>query len=747
VVSGALAGVAVSAVRRPSSPLTWREARFPDDLDAEQVQALLQHVAAVQRGPVCFVVSARQGALRFLVGAPAAAMASIGAALSGIAPELRLDQTDGPNAPATELVRLATRLAWRQPWPLLRTDGPELLAAGQLGALSSVHGEERLELMVRLWPAGRVHRPAPAGAEASTAHGPWFLRPWWPAEPPRDELRAIRQKFSGLLVRTEVLVLATAAIRPRAVQLTEGLTAAIRASSGTRGLLGWQRVPASQIHERAASPRPWQASSLLSPAELVGVVAWPLEAPRVAGISYGVGPRLMPPAMVPSRGRVFAVSTWPGAGKRLLAQPIAGGLQHAAIVGPTGTGKSVLIERLVTQDLKAGRGALVMDIKGDLVSDLLARIPPRRAGDVIVLEPAASLAQPGLELFPSGGDVELTSDLILGTLRELFADSWGVRSSQYLGLGLRTLAAMPGSTLVDLPRLFSEPRLRARALASVRDPWLLAGWARFAALSAAEQAAHLASPLNKLEELTSRRRVRLVLGQRRSRLNFNEVLAKNRIVLVSLPPGLLGMPATRLLAALTLWQFFQAVEARASLDAAARRPFMAYIDEVGVLASLPLPLEGLFERARSHGVGLTVSPQALSQLSTSLRASLLANVGTLVAFRQTAEEEAKVLAKALTDVTPEQLQHLAQFEIALRLGLAPGQISPTMTGATLPPSTPCSDPAALRRQAAERYGAVAADFDAALTDEPGPDGSVPATDPATPGTTDGAPFGVTRRPR
>lgn len=174
------------------------------------------------------------------------------------------------------------------------------------------------------------------------------------------------------------------------------------------------------------------------------------------------------------------------------------------------------------------------------------------------------------------------------------------------------------------------------------------------------------------------------------------------------------MPATRLLAALTLWQFFQAVEARAALPAERRVPFMAYIDEVAALAALPLPLEGLLERARGHGVGLTISPQALSQLSTGLRASLLANVGSLAAFQQTSDEEAKLLAKALTGVTSEQLQYLGQFEVALRLALAPGRVSATMTGRTSAPGAVTSDPAAVRAAAAERFGARLVDVDAAL---------------------------------
>jgi hypothetical protein len=417
---------------------------------------------------------------------------------------------------------------------------------------------------------------------------------------------------------------------------------------------------------------------------------------------------------MPGVGRVFAQSTWPGSADRALAQPIEGGLQHAAIVGPTGTGKSTLVANLVEQDMKAGRGALVLDLKGDLVSELLQRVPQERRREVIVFEPAGSGPQPGLQLFPAGGDPELTADLLLGTLRELFADSWGVRSSQYLGLGLRTLAALPAATLVELPWLFSDRRLRARALARSRDPWLQAAWQRFDGLTSADQATQLAAPLNKIEELLARRRLRTVLGQAKPRLDFREVLAKGRIVLVSLPPGLLGGPATRLLAALTLWQFFQAVEARAALPADRRRPFMCYVDEVAVLASLPLPLEGLLERARGHGVGLTLAPQALSQLSQPLRLSLLANVGSLVAFQQTSEEEASVMAKALPGVSAVQLQHLGRFEVALRLSLGPGLVTSTMTGRTLPPSAACSDPEAVRSVSAERYGQRIEDIDAAL---------------------------------
>ncbi len=714
-----LAGFVLWLLCLPGEPLQWREIEVPDRLTADQVEAVLRHVAGARHGPVVFGVHARVGDVRLLVGAPERALSSLMAAASGLAPELRFEEpaepASGGSTGSSKGFSFGARISWAGPWPLLRNDTPELSVAGLLGALASVEPGEQLQLMVRLWPVGRVHRPVAASERSEVPPNPWFMRLWWPAQPPREDIHAIRAKFSDLLLRAEVIVGATAGSRLRTRALTHRVIAAARVSSGSRGVLRWRPVRSAkrllEVVARRRSPWPWEPSTLLSAPELVALVGLPIEAPSVAGISYGVGPRLMPPMALPTTGRVFAVSTWPSTAGRPLAQPVLGGLQHAAVVGPTGSGKSVLVSRLVEQDMAAGRGALVIDIKGDLVSDLLARIPARRRDDVIVLEPARSGPQPGLRLFAPGGDTELTADLLLGTLRELFADSWGVRSSQYLGLGLRTLAGMPGATLMDLPRLFHDQHFRAQALSAVRDSWLLAAWQRFDALSPGDRAAQLSSPLSKLEELIGRKRLRLVLGQRDSRLDFADVLANRRIVLVSLPPGLLGTPATRLLAALTLWQFFQAVEARAALPPERRSPFMAYIDEVAVLASLPLPLEGLLERARGHGVGVTLSPQAVSQLSQSLRASLLANVGSLVAFRQTGEEEANVLAKALPGVTPPQLQHLGAFEVAMRLSLGPGRSTLPMTGQTLPPSEPRSDATEMRRVAGERFGRAVEDVD------------------------------------
>ncbi|MBJ7519112.1 MAG: DUF87 domain-containing protein [Solirubrobacteraceae bacterium] len=682
---------------------TCREALFPDDFSSEQMEALLRQIASGRGRPVQLVVDARGGSLRFFLLASRPALHDLSAVLSGIAPGVRLQET---SLEAMQPLSVA-RLGWASQWPLLRTEQPEALVAGLLGSMADASHQGHVRLVVRLWPV----RTRP-GALSPNARD----------RLPGEQARAIRMKAAGALLRVEIVVAAHAGSAGQAAGLIERVKDSLRAATGPRGRLRHQK-PRLRTPEAALSAPSrlglGELRSLLSPAELVALTGWPIGAPQIVGLSYGVGPRLAPPQSLPRRGRVFGTSSWPGSEDRPLAQPVVGGLQHAAIIGPTGSGKSSLVANLALQDIEAGRGVLVLDGKGDLVDDILDRLPDSRRDDLIVLDPARDQPQPGLRLFSRHSDPEHTADVVLGTLQPLFADHWGVRTEHYLRLALVTLAAAPGTTVMDLPLLFADARFRLRVLRHVSDPLVLSGWQRFEALSPADQAAQIAPALTKIEQLLGRKSVRVVVGQEHPKLHFGEVLARGRIILVRLPRGLLGTPATRLLAALTLWQFVQAVEARAALPTEQRRPFLAYLDELSALDSLPLPIDDLLERARGLGVGLTLSPQSLDQLPIRIRKALLANVATLVAFRQRSSEEATALARELPGVSSVQLQHLDPFEVAIRLGLSHGVTSPVMTARTTPLSESNGTAESLRQHAASRWGTSIGDVDAAFAERHG----------------------------
>ena len=54
--------------------------------------------------------------------------------------------------------------------------------------------------------------------------------------------------------------------------------------------------------------------------------------------------------------------------------------------GATGTGKSTFLENLIVRDIVEGKGLALIDPHGDLVDSVLAKIPARRAKDVILFD-------------------------------------------------------------------------------------------------------------------------------------------------------------------------------------------------------------------------------------------------------------------------------------------------------------------------------------------------------------------------
>lgn len=680
----------VSALGGIPSPTKTLELRFGAGLQEQDLVALLDAVSSANRRHwVAFDAEATAPGVRHLVHAPADFLELFTSRMRAHAPSVRLETSGEEGFVPTVCARVSSSRRHL----LLRADVAVQTSSAVLAALTEPLGKnERLLLRTTV-------RPASPRALHSDGNQPFFTR----NRVDKRQRSQIETKYDGPLVATETRVHAYAETPQRARQLANRVLEALRHAQGASG-----RLHAHRDALRAtipATPRIGLFKALvMTPTEAASVIGWPLGNPDLAGLELGAAPRLAAPTAIPDGGRPFGISNARESSGRQISQPIDGALNHTVITGPTGAGKSTLLLHLIKSDIDAGRGAFVLDGKGDLVDAVLEQIPHHRRRDVIVLDPSSDLPQPGLRLFPPGVDIELSADLMLATLSELFKDSFGVRSRQYFRLGLVTLGNHAGATLLDLPRLFHDRAFRGRVLAGATDTNLIAAWQRFDALSAGEQVQHLSSPMNKVDELVSRRSLRSVLGQRYPKLHFGEVLARSRIVLIRLSPGQLGAPAARLLAGLTTWLLFTAVEARSAIAPADRRPFMAYIDELAALAALPLPLEGVLERARGLGVGLTLSPQSLSQLSRPVQAAALANAGSFVAFRQASEQEAKLAAGALPRVTAHELTMLERFEIALRLSFGPGHVTRTMTAATHPPLTRrVSDPQEVRELSARNW--------------------------------------------
>lgn len=439
---------------------------------------------------------------------------------------------------------------------------------------------------------------------------------------------------------------------------------------------------------------------------MLGLLGWPLGSDDLPG--YGaLHPRRLPPAPgTTGVRRVIADSALPDVKPLVLGARDA--LRHLYVVGPTGTGKSTLLGNLIVQDIEAGRAVVVIEPKGDLVADVLARIPAHRSADVVLLDPTDS-APVGLNPLsrPKGasrhdGSAELAADSVLAVFRQIFGTAIGPRSADILYAGLLTLARRPDASLVMLPLLLTDAGFRRSLTSSLHDPIALGPfWAAYESWSEGERAVAISPVMNKLRPLL-RPSVRAVLGQRNPRFDMRQVFTERRILLVPLSRGQLGPEAASLIGSLLVAGLWQATQARSAVPAEQRHPVMVYIDEVQDFLHLPTDIGDALAQARGLGVGFTLAHQFLSQLSSPLRSGVLANARSRICF-QLADEDATVMAKGHPELDAADLTSLGSYQIYTSL-FSGGKVTPYASGVTRPPSAPSADVTAIREASRRRYG-------------------------------------------
>ncbi|WP_245548271.1 type IV secretory system conjugative DNA transfer family protein [Nocardia pneumoniae] len=381
-------------------------------------------------------------------------------------------------------------------------------------------------------------------------------------------------------------------------------------------------------------------------------------------------------------------------GRRPVAVKVSDARHHLHILGPTGVGKSTLLARLILDDADAGRGTIVIDPKGDLVTDVLSRLPSR-LGDRVVLFDADSTAPPPcanpLDIGRIGrAGLDLAVDNLVTVFHRIFHQWWGPRTDDIMRASLLTLCAQPGTaTLADLPRLLTEPAFRNRVTRTTPDPVLRGFWDSYEQLSDTGRAQLIGPLLNKLRAFLLRPFVRAAIAGGPSTVEFADILDHGGICLARLPKGSLGEETSRLVGSLLVARTWQAVTARARVPAADRPDAALVLDEAQNFLNLSTPVEDMLAEARGLRLSLLLAHQNLGQLSRELRDGISANARNKIIFA-VSPDDARDLARH-TDpwLSEHDLTHLDAFHAAARL-LVDGQNARpfTLTTRPLPPPTP-----------------------------------------------------------
>lgn len=724
ILGGALAASVVLLrwldVRRLNSTMHAYRLRFPRDLDPARIVRFVAGLSGlmppwwqrpIRTSAITFETRATDLEIDHYLILPEALEPVVISHMRAALPGVRLSSLKDDRAARPTL---AAELGLSTSSRPLRVDQPQAVAASILASLHPLRPGETAMLQWVLAPAAVPRRPRQASETSGV--------PSWLSFVLRSgglpDARAVRdaeakQAEPTFIAVGRIGVVAGHIARQRL--LLRRMTGAFHLANapGVHLRVRWllSRRVARRIERRSVPLLRWPA--VLNAAEVAQVIGFPMRDVLVSGLTLGAARQLPPPADIPRAGSVLAHSTYPGAERPLAIAP-KDRLRHLHLLGPTGAGKSTLLLNLITQDMAAGYGLVVVDPKGDLIQDCLDRVPPSRTNDVILLDPTDDDRPVGLNpLAGANGRSDLVVEQVVGIFHKLYAEFWGPRTDDILRAALLTLTSQPGMTLCEVPLLLTDEGFRRRLVGRIDDPIALEPfWGWFEGLSTGERTSAIGPVLNKLRAFLLRRRIRNVIGQAEPALDFDRLLATNQILFVSLAKGLLGEEAASLVGALVLARLWQATLGRAGLPAENRTPVFCHVDEFQDYLSLPTSIGDMLVQARSFGLGMTLAHQHLGQLPAALREGVIANARSKVVF-QTTTKDARALAPEFAPLTSDDLQGLGPYEVALKVALA-GRVSSAATGVTVPPPEPTGLGEAVRAASRERFGRDRAGVEAAI---------------------------------
>ncbi|OGC70721.1 hypothetical protein A2415_03745 [candidate division WWE3 bacterium RIFOXYC1_FULL_39_7] len=345
-------------------------------------------------------------------------------------------------------------------------------------------------------------------------------------------------------------------------------------------------------------------------------------------------------------------------------------LRHMYLIGKSGTGKSTLLETMISQDIANGAGVGVLDPHGETIDRVLDRIPEHRIKDVIYFDPSDTDRPLGLNLLEMNDPSEknLMASGLVSAIKQHFEYSWGPRLEYLLNYAILTLLEVPGTTLLGITRLMDDPNYQKYILHQIKDPLVIRFWEReFKEMKGNQKLVTEAiAPIqNKVNRFLASTTIRNILGQKKSTLDLWDAMNSGKILLMNLSKGKIGADNANLLGALLVsrLQFFALQRAKIPYDQ--RRPFYLYVDEFQNFATGSF--EEILSESRKYKLGLYLTHQFTAQLPETLLKAVFGNVGTIATFSLGAPDAKALSSEFAPYFDSEDIISLERFYVYIKL--------------------------------------------------------------------------------
>jgi hypothetical protein len=375
---------------------------------------------------------------------------------------------------------------------------------------------------------------------------------------------------------------------------------------------------------------------ILNTAELATIFHFPNKTIETPNIYWLNAKRAPVPPEVPTTGLYLGKSIYRGQ-----VRPVCIGdddrRRHIYVIGKTGTGKSELLKQMILQDIEEGKGVCFID-PHDTVEQVLARIPPQRAEDVIYFDPSDTSRPMGLNLLEARTEEEksFVVSSIINLMYKLY-DPYktgiiGPRFEHAIRNAMLTVMAEPGSSFVEVVRALTDASFVQELLPKVSDPMVRRYWTdQIAQTSDFHKSEVLDYIVSKFGRFVTDPMMRNIIGQSQSAFDFRKVMDEGKILLINLAKGKIGEENSSFLGLILVPRILIAAMSRQDVPESQRRDFYLYVDEFQNFATPDFAQ--ILSEARKYHLNLTVANQFIGQMEEEVKNAVFGNVGTLIAFR------------------------------------------------------------------------------------------------------------------
>ncbi|MDD3144712.1 MAG: DUF87 domain-containing protein [Candidatus Gracilibacteria bacterium] len=360
--------------------------------------------------------------------------------------------------------------------------------------------------------------------------------------------------------------------------------------------------------------------------------------------------------------------------------------RHMYVLGKTGMGKSTLLENMIIDDIRKGRGVAVIDPHGDLAEAVIGFIPKSRTNQTIIFDPSDTdwpIAFNMLEDI-SPEQRPLVASGLVGIFKKIFGDSWGPRLEYILRNTILALLEYSNTTLISIPLMLTSEIYRNKVVAKIKDPVVKKFWTgEFAKMAPNQRQEAIGPILNKVGQFLSSSILRNVLGQPKNSFSLRWAMDNNKIIIVNLSKGKIGEDASALLGAMMVTKFQMDAMSRADIPESKRVDFYLYVDEFQNFATDSFAT--ILSEARKYKLNLVMANQYIDQMQESVRGAVFGNVGSIVSF-QVGYHDATILKEVLTgEILEDDLMNLKKYNIYTKQ-LIDGMPSPVFSASTFAPN-------------------------------------------------------------